>query len=209
MVRRIGGALGVVFFLLMSLPTIAAPPDRMDPDEATAFVESLFSRASTLADEASRSERRNYHRSVGEFIAGALDLDGLSRFTAGPAWTGATLAEQQEYRSVYAEWMVSLYERYFAQTSGGKLAVRATGAVSGSKDAYVWIQIQTGASPVIVGIQVRNTKDGPRIIDMVSSGVSLIRTQREDFGAVAQKRGLAGLVAELRTKMTPAVAEAR
>lgn len=46
-----------------------------------------------------------------------------------------------------------------------------------------------GGAPAILGFQVEDTPAGPRIVDFHRDGVSLMRTQRSELGALVQRLG--------------------
>jgi ABC-type transporter MlaC component len=55
--------------------------------------------------------------------------------------------------------------------------------------------------PNLIGARVRRTDRQLQIIDISVAGVSLLKTQRDDFSAVLAKQGFAGLLEEMRSRV--------
>jgi len=50
--------------------------------------------------------------------------------------------------------------------------------------------------------QVRQKKDGHKILDVMVAGVSMVVTQRSEFRAVISRQGVAGLIETLRLQVS-------
>jgi len=73
--------------------------------------------------------------------------------------------------------------------------------VVGRQDALVSTRILSEGPPLAVDWRVRELDDRSLVaIDVIVEGVSLIVTQRSEFGAVIERQGLDGLLAELRRR---------
>ena len=71
----------------------------------------------------------------------------------------------------------------------------------GRNDALVSTQILSQGPPLAVDWRVRELDDNSLVaIDVIVEGVSLIVTQRSEFGAVVERQGMDGLLTELRLR---------
>ena len=130
----------------------------------------------------------------------ASDLDLVARLILGRHWRTASAEQQEEY--------LELFRAFALHTLASRLDVyggqdfEITGAkVVGRDDALVSTRILSDGPPVAVDWRVRQRDDDSMVaIDVIVEGVSLIVTQRSEFGAVIERRGLDGLLAELRRR---------
>ena len=94
--------------------------------------------------------------------------------------------------------------RTYAERLGGYAGV--TMAIlserpAGTKDVVVSTRIERPHGPSIAADwRVRTTGRRYRIIDVMVDGVSMAVTQRSEFAAVIQRRGLQGLIDDLRVR---------
>jgi phospholipid transport system substrate-binding protein len=124
----------------------------------------------------------------------------VARLILGRHWRTASAAQQAEY--------LELFRAFALHTLASRLDVyggqnfEITGArVVGRDDALVSTRILGEGPPLAVDWRVRQRDDDRMVaIDVIVEGVSLIVTQRSEFGAVIERRGIDGLLAELRRR---------
>ena len=96
--------------------------------------------------------------------------------------------------------MIETFRTYFLAGRPADISIFSSETVPGSGDAYVRIVLPGALLPSMVGARVRRIEGEPKIIDLASAGISLIKTQRDDFASVLAKLGFGGLLVELRSK---------
>ena len=82
---------------------------------------------------------------------------------------------------------------------------------AGKKDIVVRTRIDRPSGPPIkADWRVRTTENRYRIIDIMVEGISMVLTQRSEFGALIKRKGMNGLLAVLRARVDrmPATASA-
>jgi phospholipid transport system substrate-binding protein len=204
------GFFGVLVCLVIFASPLRAEPDTvLSREEARIFIQTVYDRALKLEAASTTLDPLAYNQALRELVCGSLDVEALSRFAAGNGFTKASDAERAEYRTLYIAWMMDIYQRYFIKAMGGRLNVAGSEAVPGSGDVYVKVALPGLFTPIYIDARVRRGQDGLGIVDLSSSGVSLIKTQRDDFTAVIERRGFEGLLMELRRRVNVITAEAR
>src|SRR3954451_6751628 len=99
-----------------------------------------------------------------------------------------------------------LMPRGSATMVGQEFAVR--GADPAGDDVMVHSEVHGGSTPAAkIDWRVREGADGPRIIDVVIEGVSMVVTHRSEFQAIVQRQGIAGLIETLRARAQRASAQ--
>lgn len=119
------------------------------------------------------------------------DLPAMTRLVAGPAWTGASAADQAKLVEAFTRHSTIAYATNFA-TAEGRFVVDPKVEMRGG-DALVRSTIGGTA----LNYRLRQGEGGWRIVDAFADGVSQLATQRAEFAATVSTGGLAGLAAKL------------
>jgi ABC-type transporter MlaC component len=133
-----------------------------------------------------------------------FDMAAIARQSLGYHWSAATPEQRREFTELFTTMWVKDY--------GGMMRadLALPFSVTGQRDegpraALVLSQLGQRTDPDFLRIDWRMqlAEDGqPRIIDVIVSGVSLVRSGQEDFDASIRQsgRGMEGLLQLLRTK---------
>ncbi len=137
---------------------------------------------------------------IRSLVSRGFDLSFIGRFALGRHWRRATAAQRAEYSRLFGEYVLKTYTARFGGYAGQTMAVLSERR-AGTKDVVVSTLIEHPYGPPIAADwRVRTTGARYRIIDLVIEGVSMVVTQRSEFAAVIQRRGLQGLIDELRVR---------
>jgi phospholipid transport system substrate-binding protein len=194
--RLLGGGLGLALLALVSWQGVRAEPSA---DAARTLIETVGQDVLDILRDARLSDRQKFDHLVA-LLSGPIDLDLVARLILGRHWRTANEAQRAEY--------LELFRAFALHTLASRLDVyggqdfEITGAkVVGRQDALVSTRILSGGPPLAVDWRVRELDDRSLVaIDVIVEGVSLIVTQRSEFGAVIERQGLDGLLAELRRR---------
>ena len=134
-----------------------------------------------------------------------FDIPALARSALGQYWRTATPQEQQEYVSVFQDYIVQTYASRFGkyygqqfQTTGQQEGGNGTTIVS-SEVSYP----NTGYAPSKVSWTVGGTPPNYKIQDISIQGISMRISQRDEFNAYISKHGgnVQELIKALREKI--------
>lgn len=166
---------------------------------AARFIDALGQKAIAVLrqNQGSLEQREAALRAI---LANDFDLTFIGRFVLGRHWRRASTEQRAEYQAVFAEWLLQTYARRLGGYSNETFQV--TGArAAGKKDVLVQTKISRPSGPPIVADwRVRHRGGQFLIIDIMVEGISMAVTQRSDFGAVINRRGIAGLLQILRAR---------
>jgi phospholipid transport system substrate-binding protein len=184
----------ILIAALLATPVVAAP------GPAAKFISDLGAEAlRVLADPQGNGKKRESE--FRRLFLKNFDVNTISRFVTGNHWRDASEADRTEFRRLFEDYVVSAYAARLSQYSGETFQVKDE--VAAGDDVMVnSVIVRPQGPPVRVEWRVRNSSDGPRIIDVVVEGVSMAITQRSEFTAVMQQggKGLASLNERLRAK---------
>ncbi len=186
----------LALLLVVASPAGAPGAAAADP---SAFMSEMWKRAvEILGKKASQTERLVRFR---ELFQADFDGPGIARFVLGRYWRSASQEEQQEFLSLFEDYVVFVYGTRFSSLTGETLKIR------GSRAAESGVIVSTemvspGDAPV--KIDWRLIADGGvfKINDVVIEGVSMMVTQRSEFASVIQRNGgqVGGLLSVMREK---------
>lgn len=203
MTRLINGlcALGLILFVLSPLAGNAQPAAaaRANPAQSQQLIADLGQQAiATLQQPGSAIEQRE--ATFRALLGQKFDLPFIARFVLGKHWQAAAPDQQEEYLSLFSEFVLRNYSSMLGGYVDEKLDVLGS-VEAGKRDVIVSSRIRSAARPPFqVDWRIRQTDAGPRIIDVSVEGVSMSLTQRDEFSAVVRRGGIEGLLEILRAR---------
>ena len=150
-----------------------------------------------LNDHSLSSEERR--RRFAAFLLGLTDMRRVAIFLLGQYAAQAAPADLDAYVAVYQDYILSMYQSYFARYAGQSLHVRASR--ERAPGDYIVNTDMVGASqPMQIDFRVRTDGAKPVLVDFAIEGVWLALAERDQFLSVlAQNNGdIKALTAHLR-----------
>ena len=175
--------------IVMALPAAHAQAGQ----EAEAFVESNAQEIISLLQEFEDGERgmdelRTELRQKVEAIA---DVDRISNFVLGRYRRGADEGDLREFKDVFEEYAISIYERELGNYAGQTLEVEDS--IERSENDIIVESIVTGGDnggdPVEVNWRVLNNGGEYKVVDVEVLGVWLAQNQREQITSIIGNAG--------------------
>jgi phospholipid transport system substrate-binding protein len=173
-------------------------------DASARFITDLADTAiKTLTDPAlDKDQRRQKFR---ELFNQSFAVQGIALYVLGRYRKRATEAELNEYLQLFEDVIVNTWADRFTEYAGQKFTVSgATGTSSGSdreKAALVGSTFYTAPnSPVDIEWRVATNGSVYKITDVKVAGLSLAKTQQDEFGSVIRANGnnISALIDKLR-----------
>ncbi|MCE3255568.1 MAG: toluene tolerance protein [Rickettsiaceae bacterium] len=138
-------------------------------------------------------------------IEPVVDTDWIAKFVLGRHYRTATGEQKDQFKKLYREFMINTYSPKFNGYSGEKFSITSVTSDGNYYTAKCLFFPKNDAPTVNVDFRVRkNTeKAEPKflVFDIVAEGVSLIETQRSEFGSVITKSGLDGFMKDLQERI--------
>ncbi len=171
----------------------------VQPGAASELIRRLGEQAIAALDApgASLEAREARFRSL---LSEGFDLAFIGRFVLGRYWRQATPEQRSDYLALFGEYVLQTYSARLGGYAGESMTILSE-RPAGTKDIVVSTRIlRPSGPPIQAAWRVRTTGGRYRIIDIMVEGVSMVVTQRSEFAAVIQRRGLQGLIDELRVR---------
>jgi len=136
-----------------------------------------------------------------EILERRAAMPQIAKFAAGRSWRDMSEDQQARFADAFTDFVAQTYARRFSEYSGETVRVGEV-TDAGNRGLIVSSRVsQPGGQPVLVDWLVSDRPGRIVIADIVIEGVSLIVTQREEVGAMLDKRGgdVDQLIADLQT----------
>ena len=178
-------------------------------DPALTFIQSLGDRAvEALRDNINNSfeEREAAFREV---MVRGFDIPIVGRFVLGRHWRTASKEQRRDYMAIFVDFIVRVYASRF-DSYGGELFTARSVIDDESGDKIVRAQIvrPSGHDPIGVDFRVRMRDEGYKVIDVIVEGISMLHTHRVEFASVVNRKGIDGLLSDLRARVETPVENA-
>ena len=150
-----------------------------------------------LNDRSLSPAERNQRFSA--FLLGLTDLRRVAIFLLGQYASHVSPADLDAYVAAYQDYVLSVYQSYFARYAGQTLHVRAS-RERAPNDYIVNTDMVGSSQPLQIDFRVRTDGAKPVLVDFSVDGVWLTLAQRDQFVSVlAQNNGdVKALTAHLR-----------
>ena len=170
-----------IFVLLLILNLNAVYAKSVEPD---VFVQSTVNRASAILTKSiSREDKMNELKLIAK---DTVDIRGIGLYTLGSFRKNLSENEKNEY--------LDLFENYFLKTFSSRLSEYTNPKIE-VKDKKVLNKNYTIVNSLLVGTSERpeikidwriytKNPDNPLIRDLIIEGLSLVRTQKEEFASI-------------------------
>jgi phospholipid transport system substrate-binding protein len=170
-----------IFVLLLILNLNAVYAKSVEPD---VFVQSTVNRASAILTKSiSKEDKMNELKLIAK---DTVDIRGIGLYTLGSFIKNLSENEKNEY--------LDLFENYFLKTFSSRLSEYTNPKIE-VKDKKVLNKNYTIVNSLLVGTSERpevkidwriytKNADNPLIRDLIIEGLSLVRTQKEEFASI-------------------------
>jgi phospholipid transport system substrate-binding protein len=177
------------------------------PDDAKAYASGIGDKVLTVMNDNKLSNPQKLAQLENLFVD-VVDVDWVGRFVLGRHWRSATDAQKAAYLPAYRDFLIKHYTSRFAEYSGETFTIeQAEQRREGEFRVRMNIQRPRGQEPVIVDYMLREKSGAFKVFDIVVEGVSLINTQRSEFGSAVERGGLDKLIEALKRKTASLAAQ--
>ena len=152
--------------------------------EADVFVQSTVNRAAkTLAGNLTRAERVEKLKDIARET---VDIEGIGFYSLGANRKNLTDDQLNEYKKFFSEYFLKSFSSRLAEYSNPEIEVNSKKIINANYTIVSSTLVKTDSRPE-VKIQWRvYTKDPDNLLirDLIIEGLSLARTQKEEFASI-------------------------
>ena len=169
----------IIFFTIASFTKISA----IEPD---VFVQSTVNRAAeTLGGGLSKEDRIEKLKKIAN---DTVDIRGIGFYSLGSHRKNISDAQKKEYEEVFSDYFLVSFSSRLAEYSNPIISVDSKKKIN---DNYTIVSSTLAATDKRPAIKIEwrvytKVKDKPLIRDLIIEGLSLARTQKEEFNSIIQ-----------------------
>ena len=169
----------IIFFFIASFgKTIAIEPD--------VFVQSVVNRAAeTLGGSLTKEERIDELKKIANET---VDIRGIGFYSLGSHRKNISEDQKKEYEKIFSDYFLISFSSRLAEYSNPIINVDSKKKIN---DNYTIVSSTLAATDKRPSIKIEwriytKVKDQPLIRDLIIEGLSLARTQKEEFNSIIQ-----------------------
>jgi len=167
----------IIFIYLVSLTNLKA----IEPD---VFVQSTVNRASTvLSKEISKKEKIEELKRIAKET---VDIEGIGFYTLGAYRKEMNESELEKYAELFEQYFLKSFSSRLAEYTNPEISVSAKEILSENYTVVNSVLKGTSERPEVKidwRIYTKN-QNNPLIRDLIIEGLSLARTQKEEFSSI-------------------------
>jgi phospholipid transport system substrate-binding protein len=171
-----------ISFIIFTLTNISNS-NSIEPD---IFVQSTVNRASqVLSDNLTKDQKIEKLKSIAEET---VDIEGIGMYTLGAYRKTLSEDQKREYKILFKQYFLKTFSSRLAEYSNPEIQVNSKEKLNKNYTMVSSILVATEQRPEIDinwRIYTKNSDD-PKIRDLIIEGLSLARTQKEEFSSIIQ-----------------------
>ena len=160
-------------------------------DRVVADINKVIARGGSLSTMISQFER---------IFARYADVPIIARSALGVDARRASSGQLRAYTSAFQGYIARKYGKRFEEFVGGEITVKGTRQVKSFHEVQATVNLR-GQSPFQVNFLVSDKSGKPRFFDMIIEGISLRLSEKEEIGAMLDRRkgNIDQLIADLKS----------
>lgn len=184
--------------ILCSLLVLTFAHTAVAADEVTQFADGLAQQALNIAksDEAKPAKQAKLETLFKQNV----NIKWVAQFVAGKHWRTASAEQKADYLKYYEAFLLKNYASKLTDYSGQSYKIIGSRDEGDGESVLTMELINTGEPNVMLDYRIRKEGSAYQVIDIVVEGVSMITTQRSEFGSVISQKGFDFLISALKKK---------
>ena len=172
--------LAILTFLIISFTSIAKVYS-IEPD---IFVQSTVNRAAkTLGGNLTKGERIEKLKKIAK---DTVDINGIGNYTLGSYRKTISAAQIEQYKILFEKYFLKSFSSRLAEYSNPEIEVTSKKKLNDNYTMVNSILAGTDQRPEVKIDWRIYTKNDPIIRDLIIEGLSLARTQKEEFSSIIE-----------------------
>lgn len=177
--------------------TVALPAAALTANEAAALIQRATGEITAIINSG-KSEAAMY-RDFEQVFARYADVPTIAMSTLGPDARRASQAQRRAFTQAFQGYMARKYGRRFREFIGGQITVQGARQVNNFIEVSSTANLR-GQAPFAVTFLVSDRSGQSKFFDLLIEGISLLRTERTEIGAMLDRQGgnIDALIAQLQ-----------
>ncbi|MFT6106518.1 MAG: phospholipid transport system substrate-binding protein [Rickettsiales bacterium] len=190
--------------LLLTLFFVCANNSFAGEADVRKFIDDLGNKIIKTADDKNLTIKQRRDKLI-NIVDEVIDAGWISKFVLGRNYRIATKEQRSQFKVLYRDFMIHTYSPQFTGYNGESFVVDSI-IDNGNYHTVECSFLTKGDAPTInIDFRVRkNTKTPEKtnflIFDILAEGISLIETQRSEFGSTIDRDGMEKFMNDLKER---------
>ena len=137
---------------------------------------------------------------VRQMLSENMDTQWMARFTLGRIIKTLSEAQASKFIAVYKDYVINTYARAVSQYKGEKVSIVSVQKMD-EEFSIVSTQVHKNDGNIInVNYLVQEVSGTYKVCDIITEGISLVNSQKAEYGSVIASQGADALIEELKSK---------
>lgn len=184
--------------LLATMGLASSPAFALATAEARSLIDDVVARITSVINSG-KSESAMY-RDFEVIFNRYADVPTISRSALGPPARSASSQQLNQFSDAFAGYLARKYGKQFRDFIGGEIIVQSARQVKSFQEVQAVAKLR-GQSPFSVTFMVSDRSGSDRFFDLLIEGISLLKSERAEIGAMLDKRGgnIDALISDLKS----------
>ena len=169
-----------------AVTVIATPALALSTNEARTLINEVVARINDVINSG-KSESAMY-RDFEALFNRYADVPTISRSALGPPARSASAQQLKQFADAFAGYLARKYGKQFRDFIGGEITVESARQLKSFQEVQAVAKLR-GQSPFNVTFMVSDRSGSDRFFDLLIEGISLLKSERAEVGAMLDKRG--------------------
>lgn len=189
MVIKLKNFVAIIVFSLLPLTAYGTEAVNSAPE---AFVQNTSTRVINLLKSHASDDAKQ--KQLTRMFLQVMDSDWIGKFVLGKYWQGLSDEQKRTYLQSYRKYLVDSYVPKFRQYNDQAIVIKGIKDL-GNGQYLVITDIESSSSQANTKVEYRIKASGGsyKIHDIIAEGVSLLTTQRSEFGSIMSNEGFDAL----------------
>ena len=186
------------------LVAVGGPRTAASDDAAVAFVQGIGNEVIAILSDKANSTLAEREVAFRDVMGRGFDIPTVTRFVLGRHWKTASEDQRAEFTAVLLDFLARVYaSRFDAYSYGGEQFTVRSAIADESGDTIVRSRVSrpSGADPVELDFRVRAREGSHKVVDLYVEGISMLLTHRAEFASVINRKGIDGLLSDIRARL--------
>jgi len=178
---------------------IYAPAAMANSAKAKVFIQDMSNKVITIAAEKKLSDKSKEQK-LNELFIKTVDIKWIAKFVVGRYWRQSSKEQQDKYTEEYSKFLLSSYVPKFRDYTDQKITIgKVIAEGDGEYIVETTIEDKDGKS-YRVSYRLREASSTFKVYDIIAEGISMITTQRSEYGSILDREGMDSLIAKLESR---------
>jgi phospholipid transport system substrate-binding protein len=197
----------VMLSMLIATPAAWAQGKTEAPSSIDSVCKDFYGTISAQAQSILHDTKKNMDQKQSDLAAvfnQTVDTDWIGKFVLGRFWKVATPQEQKEYLALYKQYLTEIYVSKFNGDDIASFELKLT-SMNKTKNGDIFTKTlikRPGQPDVHVDYTMTENGKDCRVRDIVIENVSLLSSQRSEFQSLANRSGVAGVIAAIKRQLS-------